>query len=318
MRNMEAPRWQTAPKKWGPLAVQPRTSYTVVGGRKAKKEQTAVVVQCLYHLELDKEYMDNRPGGSPIYLSMCHTSNWGPYIDLRIYRTIVFLYQVHSQCNAGPYTSVLNGLQDRTAADGYQERAGNTIVWSAHEPTGKYWDHAAGLPETTITITTTLGPHGRWVDIGAAAQSADKYHVRCKHHECPGPNGLADTFIHVHGQAAVRQEVQDAMRVLLAELYASNAPGDTCPDAEYGHVRLHLMPVREGPQTYLEPRLEPGLHFHTLPDLATIRGYILAMDAARPMWRAGRRPEAQNLLTTPKVWQRLSSRRQEASRSPIR
>ena len=31
-------------------------------------------------------------------------------------------------------------------------------MWSAHEPTGSYWDHAAGLPETTITITTTLGP----------------------------------------------------------------------------------------------------------------------------------------------------------------
>ena len=28
--------------------------------------------------------------------------------------------------------------------------------------------------------------------------------------------------------------------------------------------------------------LEPGLHFHTLPDLATIRGYILAMDAGTP------------------------------------
>ena len=39
------------------------------------------------------------------------------------------------------------------------------------------------------------------------------------------------------------------------------------------------MPVREGPRTYLDPRLEPGIHFHTLPDLATIRGYILAMDA---------------------------------------
>ena len=42
------------------------------------------------------------------------------------------------------------------------------------------------------------------------------------------------------------------------------------------------MPVREGPRTYLEPRLEPGLHFHTLSDLATIRGYILAMDAGTP------------------------------------
>ena len=71
------------------------------------------------------------------------------------------------------------------------------------------------------------------------------------------------------------------MRVLLAELYASDAPGDTCPMSVAGQVRLHSMPVKEGPRTYLEPRLEPGIHFHTLPDLATIRGYILAMYGCR-------------------------------------
>ena len=96
------------------------------------------------------------------------------------------------------------------------------------------------------------------------------------------PLVLPKTYMHVHGQAAVRPEVQDAMRVLLAELYASDAPGDTCPDAEDGQVRLHPMPVLMGPRTYLEPRLEPGLHFHRLPDLATIRGYILAMEAGTP------------------------------------
>ena len=95
------------------------------------------------------------------------------------------------------------------------------------------------------------------------------------------------TFIHAHGGAEVRPEVQDAMRVLLAELYASDTPdfdtpGDPCPYAEDGLVRLHPMPVREGRKTYLDPKLEPGIHFHTLPDLATIRGYIFAMDAGTP------------------------------------
>ena len=42
------------------------------------------------------------------------------------------------------------------------------------------------------------------------------------------------------------------------------------------------MPVPEGPRTYLEPCLEPGIHFHTAPDLATVRGYICAMDAGNP------------------------------------
>ena len=59
MRNMEPPLWQTAPKKWTPLKVLPQASSTVVGGREAKKEKTATVVQGAYHLQLDKEYMDN-------------------------------------------------------------------------------------------------------------------------------------------------------------------------------------------------------------------------------------------------------------------
>ena len=63
---------------------------------------------------------------------------------------------------------------------------------------------------------------------------------------------------------------------------ASNKPGDLCPEAEEGPVRLHAMPVEMGPRTYLEPCLEPGVHFHRLPDLATIRGYIMACDEAVP------------------------------------
>ena len=42
------------------------------------------------------------------------------------------------------------------------------------------------------------------------------------------------------------------------------------------------MPVEKGPPTYPEPRLEPGVHFHHLPDLATIRGYMMAWDAGNP------------------------------------
>ena len=89
---------------------------TVVGGRDAKKEQTTVVVQGSYHLQVDKEYLDNRPATSPLCVPMCHTSNEGPYLDLRVYRSLVFFYQVQSQCNAGPYTSFLTGVQDESAA----------------------------------------------------------------------------------------------------------------------------------------------------------------------------------------------------------
>ena len=138
MRNTAVPLWESAPKKWAPLKARRQTTYTVVGGREAKKEKTTAVVQGPYHLELDREYMENRPEPSPAYLPMCHSSRRGPYIDLRLCRAIVFLFQLASQCNAGPYTAVLSYLLDRSAKERYRDRAGNTIMWFAQQPTGQY------------------------------------------------------------------------------------------------------------------------------------------------------------------------------------
>ena len=42
---------------------------------------------------------------------------------------------------------------------------------------------------------------GYWL----AAQSADKYHMKLKHHECTRPHGIADPFIHVGGLSEVVQ-----------------------------------------------------------------------------------------------------------------
>ena len=145
------------------------------------------VVQGAYHLQLDKEYVDNQRDRTDAFLPLCQANARGAYLDLRIYRALVFLFHIESQCNAGHYSSFLDGLQDRTAADRYQNRTGNTLVWSRIAPTSQYWSHAEGLPETTTTVTTEPGPHGGWVDIGLKAQSTNKYHVTCKHHKCPGP-----------------------------------------------------------------------------------------------------------------------------------
>ena len=61
----------------------------------------------------------------------------------------------------------------------FLERLGATV---ARVPDPTYGTHAKELPETTINISTTAGPHGRWVDIPKAAQRNDKYQVKCKHH----------------------------------------------------------------------------------------------------------------------------------------
>ena len=94
-----------------------------------------------YHLELDQEYVENRPSTSPAYILLCHSSRRGPYIDLRIYRAIVFLFQVTSQYNAGPYANVLSGLHDRTAEERYRQQMGGTIMWFDQDPTGLLEPH---------------------------------------------------------------------------------------------------------------------------------------------------------------------------------
>ena len=53
-----------------PMQIHPRTSTTVLGGRKIKKEQTHVVVQGAYHMQVDKEYLENRPAASPLGIPM--------------------------------------------------------------------------------------------------------------------------------------------------------------------------------------------------------------------------------------------------------
>ena len=168
LRAKPAPEWQEAPEQWQPLRIHPRTSKIVVGGRDAKKEQTKVVVQGSYHLQVDKEYLDNRPATSPLCVPMCHTGNKGPYLNLRVYRSLVYFYQVQSQCNAGPYTSFWTGVRDEAAAMRYIRRTCATIVWLTGPPDPAYWEHAAELSETTVTIASTRGPHGIWVDIPQA------------------------------------------------------------------------------------------------------------------------------------------------------
>ena len=213
---------------------------------------------------------------------MCSEVNKGPYLDVRVYRSLVYFFQVQSQCNAGPYASFLTGVRDESAAMRQIRRTGTTMVWLSEPPTAAYWDQAAGLPETTITVASSPGPHGVWVTILSSAQRRDKYQVKCKHHACPGPRGLTDTYVHVHGRDKVRPEVQDAMRELLAELYASKRPGDRCPDSGDGPVRLHAMPVDMGPRTFLKPNLTPGVHFHHVTALVTVLGILLGWDAGNP------------------------------------
>ena len=62
-----------------------------------------------------------------------------------------------------------------------------------------------------------------WAVDRASAISRQAVQVKCKHHECPGPTWVRPVYIHLHGTGSIRQEVQDAMAVLLQELFLSES-----------------------------------------------------------------------------------------------
>ena len=77
MRNEEPPLWQTAPREWKPIKVLPHASSTVVRGKEARKEKTTTVVQGEYHLQPDREYVDNWKD-PPAFVPLCHAGARGP------------------------------------------------------------------------------------------------------------------------------------------------------------------------------------------------------------------------------------------------
>ena len=94
LREKHPPEWQEAPRRWPALHILPRTSMTVIGGREAKQEKTKTIIQGSLHLQVDEEYLSNRPSDKPLCVPMCHKGNRGPYLDLRVYKSLVYFFQV--------------------------------------------------------------------------------------------------------------------------------------------------------------------------------------------------------------------------------
>ena len=67
-------------------------------------------------------------------------------------------------------------------------------------------------------------PHRtNWTVDRASAISRQAVQVKCKHHECPGPTWVRPVYIHLHGTGSIPQEVQDAMPLLMQELFLSES-----------------------------------------------------------------------------------------------
>ena len=129
------------------------------------------------------------------------------------------------------------------------------------------WEDVWQTSGHRIIISRRKPPEAvRWLTMSPQGVAKFKYMVRCKHHDCLGPPNKSVMYVAILPGGKVRHEVEEALRVFLGE----NFPGD----CEYTP-----RPVPCHPPNILYPHTEPGIHFHTLPNLAMIRGKIVAVDA---------------------------------------
>ena len=99
-----------------------------------------------------------------------------------------------------------------------------------------------------------------------------KHPFRCKDHKCPGPAALRPVYIHLHGTSAIRPEIQQALSVLLQELFLPASEGSYASTFSNEAVDLREATPPLLPPTILQPVTTPGVHFHRALHLATILG----------------------------------------------
>ena len=137
---------------------------------------------------------------------------------------------------------------------------GRTMVWHRSRPCTPYWEWVACAQHAVLTITPTLRRSRE------SSSGPRQLPVQVPHPAAPNPQvpGAPSWRRPLHSTACARGPAVGAR------------PGS--PDPPTGALRG----TRKAPTAaamYLQPRTEPGIWFHDLPLLATIRGAIVATDA---------------------------------------
>ena len=116
-----------------------------------------------------------------------------------------------------------------------------------------------------ITVTTPL-PLCPWIAIALGAVAKSKYPAECVAHRCPGHPNKGPLYYSLNTAGTVPAELDPALRTNLQEHH-----GDLALLAPHGRAT--------DPPQVLAPEVKPGIWFHDLPALATLRGAVAAMDA---------------------------------------
>ena len=261
------PRWQAAPKDWIPRAVPTYQAEVIVGGRAAKTTR----METIYHR------------GQPLRMTAAlqdtmETAGWAPEprvcqqppgtlpSDTRLHRLLVALLDIQVQVDAPLHAQLWGDHRQESLAQ--LQRTGvrePTVVWTTAPPTAAYWNWASTSQAPLVTVTSTLPPFP-WIAIAPAAVARFQYPAECMAHKCPGHPHKGPLYYSLDTVGTVPAELHQALRTHLREHH-----GDTALLAPHGRAT--------DPPRVLAPETRPGVWFHDLPALATLRGSVVAVDA---------------------------------------
>ena len=204
--------------------------------------------------------------------------NWAPELrvcfqpsatlpsDTRLHRLLVALLGVQVQVNAPLHAQLWDDHQHVSL--GQLQSAGvwaPTIVWLSTQLADVYWQWARASLAPLVTVTAVL-PLWPWIAVAPPVVAKFKYPAECVAHRCPGHPHKGSLYYSLSTVGTVPAELHPALKTHLREHH-----GDLALLAPHG--------LATDPPQVLAPNVKPGIWFHDLPALATLRGTIAAVDA---------------------------------------
>ena len=195
-------------------------------------------------------------------LRVCHQPPDTLPRDTRLHRLLVALLGIQVQVNAPLHAQLWEDHHHVSLA--WLQCTGvwvPTMVWmNAPPPTDAYW-----LLAPLVTVTMALPPFP-WIAIAPAAVAKFKYPAECVAHKCLGHPSKGPLYYSLDTVGTVPAELNPALHTHLREHH-----GDLALLAPHGRAT--------DPPNVLAPKVRPGIWFHDLPALATLRGTVAAVDA---------------------------------------
>ena len=261
------PRWQAATKDWIPRAVPTHQAEVVVGGRAAKTTRMEMIYDRGQPLWMTAALQDTmEAAGWAPEPRVCQQPPGTLPSNTRLHRLLVALLDIQVQVDAPLHAQLWGDHRQESLAQ--LQRTGvraPTVVWATAPPTAAYWNWASTSQAPLVTVTSTLPPF-LWIAISPAAVARFQYPAECMAHKCPGHPHKGPLLHSLDTVGSVPAELHQALRTHLREHH-----GDMALLAPHGRAT--------SPPRVLAPETRPGVWFHDLPALATLRGSVVAVDA---------------------------------------